>query len=248
MLAVSDAVAGARQRVDHAVRIHELHVIRLRSLDKRVPLHSVQTKIAHTVFRIVRIPALRDRHIDAHPVQLPQREGAVVRAAGILRVRLRRRFIPAHHLPARKRRAVERQNVRPGKGKPTGHVGIRHADHALVVRQIDAEVVVDIHDAPALSLELAVYVHQIAAVQVEPVVIVVKRHIPLRELHAHHRPPRLTLFRNVRRHRSGHLFLFLRYRKPDLERHIALPFQFFISLMVVYYCIECPIIRTSVKI
>ena len=56
---------------------------------------------------------------------------------------------------------------------------------------------------------------------------------PLRELHAHHRPPRLALFRNVRRLRSGHLFLFLRYRKTDLECHIALPFQFYLS----YGCI-----------
>ena len=250
MLAASDAVAGARQRVNHAIRVHKLHVVRLRTLDKRVPLHPVQTEVTDAVFRVIRLPTLRDRNIDPHPVQLTQRERALVRAGDILRVRLWRRLEPAHHLPARNRRAVECHKMRPGENKPPGNRGVRHGDHAFIIRQIDAKIVVDVHNASAHAFELAVHIHQIAAVQVEPVVIIGERHVPLRKVYPNHRPARQPLIRNDRSRRRccGLFLLLLRKSKADLKLHNDLPFRFILFLLLMLsYRFVCPIKRTSVK-
>ena len=134
-----------------------------------------------------------------------------------LPVRLRREK-PAAHLRIRQRAVIEREHMRAEHVKRAAHGRIRHADHALIIGEPDAEVVVHRRHAPRQTGKLAADIDDVALVQVKAVVIVAVGAVALGKVHAHDRRNgrRLRLHSRGWRRRLGRFGL---HTKTDRMLH-----------------------------
>ena len=134
-----------------------------------------------------------------------------------LPVRLRREK-PAAHLRIRQRAVIEREHMRAEHVKRAAHVPVRRADHALIIGEPDAEVVVHRRHASPKPGELAADVDDVALVQIKAVVIVAVGAVTFGKVHAHDRrhSRRLRLHSRGWRRRLGRFGL---HAKTDRMLH-----------------------------
>lgn len=113
---------------------------------------------------------------------------------------------------------IEREHMRAEHVKRAAHVPVRHADHALIIGEPDAEVVVHRRHVSRQTGKLAADVDKIALVQVKAVVIVAVSAVALGKVHAHDRRHSRRLWL---RGRSVHLCLgrFGLHTKTDRMLH-----------------------------
>ena len=168
-------------------RVGERELIRHSALHDGVPLRAIDRQVDHPVLAIVRAALFGNvaRHVRLlESIERVLRPGAVTDDKFPLHLR---REKPAAHLHIRQRVVIEREHMRAEHVKRAAHGRIHRTDHALIIGEPDAEIVVHRRHAPALTGELAADVDKIACVQVKTVVIVAVGAVALGKVHTHDR-------------------------------------------------------------
>ena len=182
MLAQARFVAAAGERADGAVGIGECDLIRHGAAHDGVAGRAVHRQVDHPVFHVVCVAFFGDTGRDGQLLERIHRPGAV--PDGIFPVCLWRQK-PAAYLSERQHVRLQRDEVRAQRIKRAVHGRVCRADHALVVREPNAEIVVHCDHLSALAGKLAADVDQIAVVQVKAVVIIAVSLAALGEKHAY---------------------------------------------------------------
>ena len=116
-------------------------------------------------------------------------------------------FEPGDDLGIGQRCGIKGDEMRPSEEEFALNLRISDADHALVIGQLDLEVVGDINHAAAQPFELPVNIDDISDLEIERIVVVGQRHVPGRKVDADNRLP-------------GFASVGSRYRRSTLRRRL----------------------------
>ena len=154
MLAGIAAEAAAGQVADFAIYIFKFQLVDLTALHDRTALGAVKADVPHAAFRVIVMAALRDITADLHGRKVIQLETGIIIAGSVDITRFIRRLEPGNDFRIGEYRRVKGDEMGPGKEKLALDLCVRNADHALVIGQLDLEVVSDIYHTATQPFEL----------------------------------------------------------------------------------------------
>lgn len=172
VLAVITTEAGAGELTDLTIVICELDLVVFSAFYDGITFVAVKGDVSDFVFHIVIVSALCDPRGDIHFCEIAKTEGGIVTSADDLLVIACRCFESRNGLTIWQCFTVKGYEMRPCHKEFAVHVGINHGNDSLIIGDFDFEIVVDIGDAAAYAFQLALDIRQVAAMQVESVVVI----------------------------------------------------------------------------
>ena len=148
------AKATAGQIANFTILIFKFQLIDLGALHDRMTFGAIETDVTHAAFHVIVVTALGNVMADFHGREVIQIEAGIIVAGSIDIVFLVRRLKPGNDLGIRKYGRIKCDEMRPCKEEFAFDRRVRNADHALVIGQLDLEVVSDIYHTATQPFEL----------------------------------------------------------------------------------------------
>ena len=180
---------AAGEIAEFTVYVFKFQLISLGAFHDCTAFGAIEADVTHAAFHVIVMTELGDFMADFHGREVIQLEAGVIIAGSIDVIFLVRHLKPGNDLGIRQGCGIEGNEMRPGKEKLAFDLCICNADHALVIGQLDFEVISNIHHAAAQPFELSVHIHDVSDLEIECIVVVGQSHIPGRKMDADNRLP-----------------------------------------------------------
>ena len=148
----AETVAG--QIPDLPILALKFQLIDLGAFHDRSTLGAIETDVPHTALHVVVMTALSNIVADLHGREIIQLKAGIVISGYIAIFLFIRSLEPGDDLGIGQRCGIEGDEMRSGEEELTIDLRISDADHALVIGQLDLEVVSDINHTATQPFEL----------------------------------------------------------------------------------------------